>query len=121
MRRVLDLAGRPEHHVAFPIEVRFVAADDAILSPSHERDTCYIAVHQDRKLDWEPYFRGVEAIMDDYGGPPALGQASLPDRRDAGAALSALGGLPARSAPASTPSGVFTNDYTDRVLGPVAA
>ena len=63
-------AGRREHQVAYPIEVRFVAADDVALSASHGRDTCYIAVHQDRKLDWEPYFRGVEEIMDSRRATP---------------------------------------------------
>ena len=105
--------------VGFPIEFRLVAPDDALLSPAHERETAYIAVHQYRGATWEPYFRAVEEIMYDYGGPPALGQAPLPDRRDAGAALSALARLPARSAPGSTPSGGFSNAYTERVLGPV--
>ena len=74
VRRVLQLAARPEHRVAYPIEVRFAAADDVILSAAHARDVCYIAVHQDRKLDWEPYFRGVEEIMDSYGGRPHWGK-----------------------------------------------
>ena len=74
VRRVLELAARPELGVAFPIEVRFVAADDVILSTAHGRDTCYIAVHQDRRLDWEPYFRAVEEIMDSYGGRPHWGK-----------------------------------------------
>ena len=94
VRRVLHLAARPSSRVAYPIEVRFAAADDVILSASHARDVCYIAVHQDRKLDWEPYFRGVEEVMDDLRRAPALGQAPLPDRRDAGAALPALGRVP---------------------------
>ncbi len=74
VRRVLELRRAPSYRVAFPIEVRFAAADDAVLSPSHERDTSYIAVHQDRKLDWQPYFRGVEEIMDAYGGRPHWGK-----------------------------------------------
>ena len=74
VRRVLHVAGRPEHRVAFPIEVRFAAADDLILSAAHARDVCYVAVHQDRKLDWQPYFRAVEEIMDSYGGRPHWGK-----------------------------------------------
>ena len=58
-------------------------------------------------LDWEPYFRAVEADHGRLRRPPALGQAPLPDRGDAGAALPALGRLPARSAPGSTPSGAL--------------
>ena len=104
-----------------PIEVRFVAADDSMLSPSHQRDTCYIAVHQDRKLDWEPYFRAVEEIARLPRRPAALGQAPLPDRRRRWRPLyprwDAFQRRPRR---ASTPAGTSRNDYTDRVLGPVA-
>ena len=98
------------------------ASPPATTSPSaaaHARDVCYVAVHQDRRLDWEPYFRGVEEIMDSYGGPPALGQAPLPDGGDAGAAVSAVGRLPAVRARLD-PEGVFSNAYVDRVLGQLA-
>ncbi len=47
----------------FPLEVRFGAADDAFLSPAFERDSSYVAVHVYRGMDFETYFRGVEAIM----------------------------------------------------------
>ena len=45
-----------------------------MLSTAHARDTCYVAVHQDRTLDWRPYFREVEEIMDTYGGRPHWGK-----------------------------------------------
>ena len=54
--------------------MRVTAADDALLSPSHERDTAYIAVHQYRGMEWRPYFEAVEAIMDEYGGRPHWGK-----------------------------------------------
>ncbi len=118
VERVLDLAERPELGVGWPIEVRFVAGDDSLLSPSHERDTCYVAVHQDRKLDWETYFRGVEAIAADYGGRPHWGKRHFraaadleplyPRWEDFQAARTRL-----------DPGGAFGNAYTDRVLGPV--
>ena len=118
VRRVLHLAGRPEHRVAFPIEVRFVAADDVILSASHGRNTCYIAVHQDRKLDWEPYFRGVEEIMESYGGRPHWG------KRHFHTAESLAPRYPRweefqRLRARLDPAGRFANAYIDRVLGPV--
>ena len=118
VRRVLELATRPEIGVAFPIEARFVGADDAILSASHGRDTCYVAVHQDRRLDWEPYFRGVEEIMDSYGGRPHWGKrhfqtaATLAPRYPRWEEFRALRRR-------LDPGGLFANAYTDRVLGPV--
>jgi L-gulono-1,4-lactone dehydrogenase len=118
VERVLELANRPELQVAYPIEVRFAAADDALLSGSHERDTCYVAVHQDRKLDWEPYFRGVEAIMDDYEGRPHWG------KRHFQTAATLAPRYPrwddfARVRARLDPGGAFRNACTDRVLGPI--
>ena len=45
-----------------------VAPDDALLSTAYERPTAYIAVHQYRGMEFETYFRAVEAVMDEYGG-----------------------------------------------------
>ncbi len=120
IERVLEVARRPEHAVAYPIEVRFVAADDSLLSPSHARETCYVAVHQDRKLAWEPYFREVEAIAADYAGRPHWGKRHF---RDA----SGLEPLYPRWKDFQRirahldPAGVFANAYTDRVVGPAAS
>ena len=52
LRRVLDVIERRGFAVRFPIEFRFVAADDAYLSTAHERDTVYIAVHMYRGMEW---------------------------------------------------------------------
>jgi L-gulono-1,4-lactone dehydrogenase len=116
IRRVLELAGRPEHQVAYPIEVRFVAPDDALLSPSHERVTTYVAVHQDRKLRWEPYFRGVEAIMSSYKGRPHWGKRHF-QTAETLARLYPRWDDFARVRSELDPDGVFRNAYTDRVLG----
>ena len=74
LRRVLDVIDRRGFAVPFPIEYRVVAGDDAYLSTAYERDTVYIAVHMYRGMVWEPYFRAVEAIMDDYEGRPHWGK-----------------------------------------------
>ena len=118
VRRVLHHAGRSELRVAWPIEVRFVAADDVILSASHARDTCYIAVHQDRKLDWEPYFRGVEEIMDSYGGRPHWGKRHFQTAETLAPRYPRWGEFRALRARLD-PGGLFSNPYTDRVLGRV--
>jgi FAD-linked oxidoreductase len=114
--RVLELADRPEHQVAYPIEVRFVAPDDALLSPSHERATTYVAVHQDRKLRWEPYFRGVEAIMSEYEGRPHWGKRHF-QTAETLAPLYPRWDDFARVRSELDPDGLFRNAYTDRVLG----
>ena len=71
---MLEMIDRRGFAVGFPIEVRFVGADDAYLSPASGRETCYIAVHMFTGMEWEPYFRAVEAIMDSYGGRPHWGK-----------------------------------------------
>jgi FAD-linked oxidoreductase len=116
VERVLEVASRPEMQCVFPIEVRFAKGDDALLSPSYERDTCYIAVHQDRKLDWPRYFREVEGILAGYDGRPHWGKrheltaAELEPRYPR---WQAFQGVRRRL----DPEGAFANAYTDRVLG----
>ena len=65
------------HPVSFPIELRFVAADDALLSPSHERETAYIAVHNFHRIEGDAPFREVEALMERWGGRPHWGKRSF--------------------------------------------
>src|SRR6185295_16896343 len=38
------------HPVSFPIELRFSAGDDALLSPAHERASTFVAVHVFRSM-----------------------------------------------------------------------
>ena len=103
--------------INFPIEVRFVAPDDALLSPAHERETAYIAVHAFKGMEWEPYFRAVEAIADEHGGRPHWGKrhfqtaATLAPRYPGWERFAAVRAR-------LDPDGVFSNAYTDRVLGP---
>lgn len=119
VERVLEVASRPEMRCVFPIEVRFVAADDALLSPSHERDACYIAVHQDRKLDWATYFREVASILAGYDGRPHWGKRHEQTARELAQRYPRWEDFRA-ARQRLDPDGRFANDYTDRVLGPVA-
>jgi L-gulono-1,4-lactone dehydrogenase len=108
------------HAINFPIEVRFVARDEALLSPAHERETAYVAVHAFKGMEWEPFFRAVEAIADQYGGRPHWGKrhfqtaATLAPRYPGWERFAAV-------RERMDPAGVFSNAYTDRVLGPAPA
>lgn len=118
VKRVLELVERRRLPVSFPIEVRFVAADDACLSPSHARETCYVAVHMFRGMEFESYFRAVEAIMGEYGGRPHWGKRhyqSAATLRELYPEWDRFQAVRRRL----DPSGLFRNDYTDRVLGPL--
>jgi L-gulono-1,4-lactone dehydrogenase len=120
LERVLALIERRRLPVGFPIELRVVAPDDALLSTAHERATAYIAVHQYRGMEFETYFRAVEAVMDEYGGRPHWGKrhyqtwATLRPRYPGWDRF-------AEVRRRLDPEGRFENDYLRRVLGPVAA
>ena len=74
LERVLGLIERRRLPIGFPIELRVVQPDDALLSTAYERPTAYVAVHQYLGMEFESYFRAVEAIMDEYGGRPHWGK-----------------------------------------------
>ncbi len=116
-RRVIEWVRSNRYPVFFPIEMRVTAADDALLSPSHERDTAYIAVHQYRGMEWRPYFEAVEEIMNGYGGRPHWGKrhfqtaGTLAPRYPRWADFQAV-------RDELDPGRAFSNEYAARVLGP---
>ena len=111
------LASSGRFDVSFPIEVRFVAPDDSLLSPASGRETCYIAVHVYRGMDWEPYFRAVEEVMDTFEGRPHWGKrhfqtaATLAPRYEG---FEKFLSVRARFDPERR----FANSYLETVLGP---
>jgi L-gulonolactone oxidase len=120
VRGVLALVRERGFPVGFPIEFRLVAPDDAFLSPAHERETAYVAVHQYQGAPWEPYFRAVEEIMNSYGGRPHWG------KRHFQTAETLAGRYPRwrdfqKVRARLDPEGRFSNAYADRVLGAVGS
>ena len=118
VRQIMALVPRRGFAVPFPIEVRTVAADDALLSTAAGRDSGFVAVHMFEHMPWEPYFRAVEQIMDELGGRPHWGKrhfqtaATLRPRYPAWDRFQAVRAR-------LDPHGRFANAFTDRVLGPV--
>ncbi|NEW25429.1 D-arabinono-1,4-lactone oxidase [Nocardia cyriacigeorgica] len=116
IRAIKELSTR--YDTPMPIEVRWVAPDDAFLSPAGGRDTCYIAVHMYQGMDYEPYFRACEAVFDRFDGRPHWG------KRHFQTAQTLRGRYPEWDRFAEVrrrfdPKGVFANAYLDRVLGPI--
>jgi L-gulonolactone oxidase len=120
VRRVMEMVEDRGFAVPFPIEVRTVAADDALLSTAEGRESGYVAVHMYRGMEWRPYFKAVEEIMDGLGGRPHWGKrhfqtaATLRPRYPQWDSFQAVRGR-------LDPEGRFANDWTDRVLGPVGS
>jgi FAD-linked oxidoreductase len=60
--------------VFFPIECRFVKADDCWLSPFYQRDSISIAVHRYFEEDYTSLFDAIEPIFQKYQGRPHWGK-----------------------------------------------
>ena len=117
VRRVLELVPRRGFAVPFPIEVRAVASDDAMISTAAGRESGFIAVHMFKDMAWEPYFRAVEEVMNGFQGRPHWGKrhfqtaATLRERYPDWDRFQAIRGR-------LDPKGLFANPYIERVLGP---
>lgn len=60
--------------VHFPIECRFVHADDIWLSPAYQRTSAYIAVHMYKGMAYQEYFHHLEEIFKRFQGRPHWGK-----------------------------------------------
>jgi L-gulono-1,4-lactone dehydrogenase len=118
VRAVMELIERRSFAVPFPIEVRTVAPDDAMLSTAYGRESGFVAVHMYRGMQWRPYFEAVEQIMYELGGRPHWGKRHFQTEqtlRPRYPDWDAFQAIRARL----DPKGRFANAWTDRVLGPV--
>jgi FAD/FMN-containing dehydrogenase len=82
LRELAEFVDKKQIRVHFPVEYRYVRADDIWLSPFYQRDSAAISVHQYVGMDYEPYFRGAEAIFRSYGGRPHWGKMHSLGARD---------------------------------------
>ena len=118
LRRVQDLVDRLGYYVGFPVEVRVTAADDLALSTAQGRDTVYLACHVHPGVPQDAYFRGVESIMDDYGGRPHWGKLHFQTAATLAPRYPRWDDFQAARARLD-PDGRFANPELDRVLGPI--
>ena len=74
LNRVRRLIKDSGFFLNFPVEVRFTAPDEIPLSTASSRESAYIAVHIYKGMDFVPYFKAVESIMNSYQGRPHWGK-----------------------------------------------
>jgi FAD-linked oxidoreductase len=74
LREILETIRAQAIPVVFPIEYRYIRADDVWLSMFHEQDGCSISIHQFADLDYRPYFDVIEPIFWKHGGRPHWGK-----------------------------------------------
>ncbi len=115
--RTIEASGM---RIGFPVEVRVAAEDDITLSTASGRESAYVAVHLDHKLDHEPYFRLVEKVMSEVQGRPHWGKLHYLDAAVLSERYPRFGEFVALRDQLD-PEGRFSNSYLDRVLGPVPA
>ncbi|MGA8987369.1 D-arabinono-1,4-lactone oxidase [Aeromicrobium sp.] len=102
--------------VSFPIEVRFTAADDVWMSTGHERDNCYVAVHQYWRTDYRSYFAAAQDIFTAHGGRPHWGKIHSLGASYFAQAYSRFDDF-VQVRDELDPERTFSNAYLDRVLG----
>jgi L-gulonolactone oxidase len=114
VRAVKEILER--HPVSFPIELRFVKGDDALLSPAHGRDSAYLAVHVFEGMAYEPAFREVEALLSQLGGRPHWGKRSFLGAAELAPRYPRWDAFQAARAELD-PHGRFANAWVRHVLG----
>lgn len=73
-REILETIKRKKLPLSFPIEYRYVKADDIWLSMFEGQDGCSISIHQYGDVDYKKVFAEIEPIFHKYGGRPHWGK-----------------------------------------------
>ncbi len=104
-----------DYSVNFPLEVRFVAADDIPMSPANGRDSCFIGPYIS-SLRWAPhYFAEFEALIGDYEGRPHWGKSFSRTSEELRALYSAYDTFNMLRQQCD-PHGLFRNSFVERVF-----
>ncbi len=75
LREILSVIRKKAPDVGFPLEYRYVKADQSMLSMFSERDGCSISMHQFADLpNWQEYFETLEPVFKKYEGRPHWGK-----------------------------------------------
>lgn len=114
--REMFAARHPEHPM--PLEVRFIAADDAYLSPFSNRPSCSISISGVMGADNSAVFADCERVFAGFDGRPHWGKWH-PYAADTIARLYPDLDRFREVRAAFDPAGTFANDYLDRLLDPI--
>lgn len=101
--------------VHFPIENRWVKADDIFMSPANGRDSAYLAFHVYHKKDHTAYFKCIEEICRAHGGRPHWGKMNTLTAQDV---LDLYPEFPKFNAirAAQDPDNLFITPYLEKLL-----
>lgn len=116
LARVLELIESEGFPLAMPIECRISAGDEALISQAHGRSTVFLAVHQHRTMEYEPYFRAIERIFREYDGRPHWGKLHFREAADLAPSFPRWDDFQAVRGRLD-PERTFSNAYLHQVLG----
>jgi len=75
LREVLKTIESKAPEIMFPLEYRYVKADDTLIGMFSGQDGCSISVHQfAENPSWRDYFKLIEPIFKKFGGRPHWGK-----------------------------------------------
>lgn len=101
--------------VHFPVECRFVKADNFLISPAYERSGVYIAIHQFQGMPYDSFFRKAEEIFSKYDGRPHWGKINYKKAEDFKALYPMWSEFKAIRRQ-QDPKNVFLNEYLDSLV-----
>jgi L-gulonolactone oxidase len=107
---------REKLRISFPVEVRVTGCDDVPLSTSYGRESAYIAVHMYKGMEYERYFRLVEAILAPMQSRPHWGKIHFQSAKTLEPSYDRFGEFLALRERLD-PERRFVNEYVGRVLG----
>lgn len=116
LREILALIRDKDLRTWFPIEYRYVKADDIPLSMFEGRDSCSISVHQHYSMDHHNFFAAVEPIFWKYAGRPHWGKLHTLNARTLQALYPRWKEF-TEVRQALDPSGKFLNAHLSSILG----
>jgi FAD/FMN-containing dehydrogenase len=99
----------------FPMEVRTVGAEEALLSHSHGRDTVVISVSGTPGTDYWPYLRDVDRLLGEFDARVHWGKLHFLTREQLFARYPRAGAF-VETRRALDPEGVFLNDHLRPLL-----
>lgn len=116
LREILKLIRDKDLRTWFPIEYRYVKADDIPLSMFEGRDSCSISVHQHYTMDHHNFFAAVEPIFWKYAGRPHWGKLHTLNARTLQTLYPRWNEF-TRVRQALDPDGKFLNAHLSSILG----
>jgi FAD-linked oxidoreductase len=112
---IMETIHKRDFRVHMPLEIRYVKADDIMISPANGRDAVYMAVHQYNGMDYLEYFKTIEEIFWKYDGRPHYGKMNTM-KKDQFANTYANWSKFSQIQKSCDPNGVMLNDYLRSIL-----